>query len=322
MSQHRPGLAPFVSALATIVAGGAMALQGTANGTLGGILGNGIFAATVSFLVGLALLTIIVLALPGARRGVAKAFRIVRTGEFPWWMTLGGIAGTLTVIAQAFTVPLIGVAVFTMAYVAGQLLGALGVDSTNLPPGGPKPPTAWRIGGSVIVLVGVGISAVGVLGQGVPLWAPILPFVAGIATTVQQATNGRLRFAAGSAIASTFTNFLVGSVVLVLVSAGLFAFGTRIADLPEMPGQWWVRLGGLLGMLFIGITTQTVAHLGVLLLSLMSLFGNLVGSLVIDLTFHSAHAEVTASTYVSMVIVLAGVAITTIPPGRLSKKLR
>lgn len=322
MTQQRPGIAPLVSAFATIIAGGAMALQGTANGTLGEILGNGIFAATVSFLIGLALLTIIVLAVPGARAGLAKAYRIVRTREFPWWMTLGGIAGTLTVIAQAFTVPLIGVAVFTMAYVAGQLLGALGVDSTQLPPGGPKPPTPWRIGGSLIVLVGVGISAVGVLGQGVPLWAPLMPFLAGVATTVQQATNGRLRFASGSAIASTFTNFLVGSVVLVIVSAALFAAGTRVEAVPELPGQWWVLLGGVLGMLFIGITTQTVAHLGVLLLSLMSLFGNLVGSLVIDLTFHSAHAEVTASTYVSMVIVLAGVAVTTVPPGRFSKRLR
>jgi transporter family-2 protein len=322
MTQHRPGFAPVFSAFATIVAGVAMAVQGTANGTLGEILGNGIFAATVSFLVGLVFLTVLSLSLPGARRGLAKAYRIVRTGEFPWWMTLGGLAGTLTVIAQAFTVPLIGVAVFTMAYVAGQLLGALGVDSTRLPPGGPKPPTPWRIGGSVIVLIGVGISAVGVLGQGVPLWAPILPFLAGAATTVQQATNGRLRFASGSAIASTFTNFLVGSALLVLVSAGLFAFGTRIESLPALPSQWWVLIGGLLGMLFIGITTQTVAHLGVLLLSLMSLFGNLVGSLVIDLTFHSAHAEVTGSTYVSMVIVLVGVAITTIPPGRITKKLR
>src|SRR5690606_7966160 len=164
-----PGFTPLISALATIAAGGAMALQGTANGTLAGILGNGIFAATVSFLVGLAFLVVLSIAVPGARAGVAKAYRIVRSGEFPWWMTLGGIAGTLTVIAQAFTVPLIGVAVFTMAYVAGQLLGALGVDSTRLPPGGPTPPTPWRIGGSVIVLVGVGISAVGVLGQGVPL---------------------------------------------------------------------------------------------------------------------------------------------------------
>jgi hypothetical protein len=95
MTQHRPGFAPVFSAFATIVAGVAMAVQGTANGTLGEILGNGIFAATVSFLVGLVFLTVLSLSLPGARRGLAKAYRIVRTGEFPWWMTLGGLAGTL-----------------------------------------------------------------------------------------------------------------------------------------------------------------------------------------------------------------------------------
>lgn len=274
-------LTATLSALATVGAGAAMALQGSANGALGGILGSGVLAATCSFLTGLVILAVVVVSLPSARAGVARAWRLVRTGEVPWWMTLGGIAGCTVVLAQAFTVPLIGVAVFTMAYIAGQLVGALVVDNTELPPGGRKRPTVGRLLGSAIVLAGVSLSAVQVRGQGVPLWAPVLPFVAGALTAAQQATNGRLKMMSRSAVAATFTNFLVGSVVLVIASA---------------------------------VTTQTVAHLGVLLLSLMSLFGNLLGSLVIDLTFHTAKAAIGPMTFASMAVVLAGVVVTSLRP--------
>lgn len=308
-----PAAGFVLAALATIGAGMGMAVQGTANGALAGVVGNGVFAATVSFLLGLVVLIVVALAAPSARRGFTRAVILVRSGEFPWWMTLGGLGGTLVVISQALTVPFMGVAVFTMSYVAGQLAGALGVDNTALPPGGRKPPTLWRIVGTVTVLVGVSISAAGVLVQGVPLWAPILPVLAGLATVFQQAFNGRLRLASGSAIAANLTNFLTGSLLLVIASLVVIALGGRTAGSPEMPDQWWLLLGGPLGVVFIGVTTVAVARLGVLLLSLMSLIGNLVGSLVIDLAFGPAHADVNAATFVSMAVVIAGVAVTNIP---------
>src|SRR5699024_9446870 len=99
-------------------------------------------------------------------------------------------------------------------------------------------------------------------------WAPILPLVAGVATAFQQAANGRLKQHARSAIAATTTNFIVGGIALVVASAVMLLTGTRIAALPEIPAEAWVLFGGLLGVAFIGVTTVTVAHLGVLLLSL------------------------------------------------------
>ncbi|HJA03423.1 MAG TPA: DMT family transporter [Candidatus Microbacterium stercoravium] len=313
-NRPRIGLPVAVSAAATISAGIGMAVQSTANGTLGEILGSGVFAATVSFLVGLLLLMVVTLVAPAGRSGFARAVRALVSREMPWWMFLGGLGGAAIVMSQALTVPLMGVAVFTMAFVSGQLVGALIVDNTDLPPGGRKHLTAPRIVGSIVVLLGVSLSAIGVIAQGVPLWAPILPLVAGVATAFQQAANGRLKQHARSAIAATTTNFIVGGIALVVASAVMLLTGTRIAALPEIPAEAWVLFGGLLGVAFIGVTTVTVAHLGVLLLSLMSLFGNLVGSLVIDLTFHSAEAEVNATTYISMAIVLVGVVVTTIRP--------
>ncbi|MFV0533474.1 MAG: DMT family transporter [Cumulibacter sp.] len=310
---HVAGSAATIATLATAVAGVGMALQSTANGELGRILGHGLLAATYSFGSGLIVLIVASLLTPKARRGIGSAIRYVRSGEFPWWMTLGGLGGAMIVLSQSVTVPLMGVAVFTMAFVSGQLTGALVVDNTHLPPGGRKPPTLWRIVGTLVVIAGVALSAVDVLGKGIPLWAPILPFVTGGLTALQQAFNGRLRIKSSSAIAATTINFFVGTVFLVLCTVVLFGTGFRIHDTPQLPGEWWVLIGGLLGIVFIGVTTVTVARLGVLLLSLVSLFGNLLGSLVIDLTFHSAEAEVGPTTFISMAIVLVGLLLTTIP---------
>jgi len=305
-----------VASAATIAVGMGMALQGVANGELAGVLGSVVFASTFSFASGLVVLVVVTAASRRGRAGFSRAVRLVRTGEFPWWMTLGGLAGAAVIVAQSLTVPVLGVAVFTMAYVAGQLTGALAIDGTSLPPGGRAPLTVWRVVGTAIVLVGVSISAAGVLAQGVPAWAPIPPFLAGLGTVFQQAFNGRLRAASGSARAATLTNFLVGSVFLVALSVVLLAAGSRASGVPQLPGEAWILLGGTLGVLFIGTTTVTVAHLGVLLLSLMTLVGSLTGSLVIDLTFGSAEADVNAATYWSIAVVVAGVAVTNIPRRR------
>lgn len=306
----------LLATLATISAGIALATQGALNGALTGVLGAGVFAATVSFLTGLVILVVVTLVTPSARAGVARVRRAVRSGEFPLWMTLGGVGGTTVVISQGITIPLMGVAVFTMALVAGQLTGALVVDNTSLPPGGRKPPTVWRVGGTLVVLAGVSMSAIGVFADGIPLWAPLLPFLAGAVNSVQQATNGRLRMQARSAIAANLANFAAGAVFLVLVSAVMILVGTPPRALPDMSTQWWMLLGGPLGVIVIGVTAVTVLRLGVLLLSLVSLFGNLVGSLVIDLTFPSSAAPVDATTYVSMALVAAGVVLANVQKRR------
>lgn len=306
----------LLSAIATTLAGAGMAVQGNANAALAGITGNGFFAATGSFLGGMLVMLLVVLVSPRTRAALATAVRLVRSGSFPWWMTLGGLAGAGIVTAQSITVPLFGVAVFTMAFVSGQLVGALVVDNTSLPPGGRTALSIQRVLGVVVVLAGVVVSSTGVLEHGISWWAPLLPFVAGAMTAVQQAFNGRLKLRTASAAAATFVNFLTGSVFLVGVSLVLLAAGARITGLPELPAQTWTLLGGVIGVAFIGITTIAVEHLGVLLLSLTSLFGSLAGSLVIDLAFPAAAAPVTWTTYLAMAIVLAGVLIASLPRRR------
>lgn len=304
----------LLAGAATAFAGFLMALQSRANGSLAGVIGSGVYAATLSFLGGLILMAIALAVSPGARRGMRRLITDLRGGSVRWWMLLGGLGGSTVVLAQALTVPLIGVSVLTMSFVCGQLLGALVVDNTSLPPGGRTAPTARRLVGTIVVLVGVVLVSVGGFSRGIPLWAPLIPLLAGTLTSVQAALNGRVRESSRSAITATTVNFVVGFLFLLVCCAAVWAAGTRVERLPELPGESWLLIGGALGVVFIGVTSTTVSRLGVLLVSMTSLFGNLLSSLVVDLVFPGA--TITAMTITAMTCVLIGVLIASWPRRR------
>ncbi|GAA2091680.1 MULTISPECIES: DMT family transporter [Brevibacterium] len=310
----RTDLSTGLALAATALAGLFMAFQSRANGTLAEVVGTGIHAATLSFAGGMVVMVIALALVPAGRRGFRALAAALRSGELRWWMLTGGLGGVSVVVAQAFTVPLIGVSVFTMAFVAGQLAGALVVDSTELPPGGRTPATPARLLGTLVVMTGVVVASWGGTAGAFPLWAPLVPFASGALTTVQQALNGRVKRTTASAVTATTVNFAVGGTFLLACSALAWAAGAPPAEFPALPGESWMLVGGLVGVLFIGITTTTVQRLGVLLLSLTSLFGNLLGSLVLDLVFPGS-PPVTPGTLVGMAIVLAGVTLASWPKG-------
>ncbi|SMX65047.1 Uncharacterized membrane protein YdcZ, DUF606 family [Brevibacterium antiquum CNRZ 918] len=231
MKSPAPLLPVLFAGLVTIVAGGAMSLQGRANGLLGPILGHSVFAALVSFFIGLTLVGTTLLCSPRSRTGALNLIRLVRTHAMPWWMMLGGLSGGLVVIAQASTVPIMGVAMFTMAFVSGQVTGGLIVDSTRLPPGGKQRLTFFRAFGVLVVIAALIYGASERLTLGVPLWALLLPFVSGALTSVQQAFNGRIKAATGSVIVATTVNFAVGFLAL-LMAAGVIMLWSDMGRLP------------------------------------------------------------------------------------------
>ncbi len=314
----RPGsaLLPILTAgLAAVVAGASMSVQGRANGILGPVLGHAVFAALVSFASGLLLLGVVLACSPRSRSAMSMLIRLVRGRIMPWWMLLGGLSGALVVVAQSSTVPLMGVAMFTMAWVSGQVTGGTCVDATHLPPGGRQRPTVFRILGVLVVIAALVLGAWERLDLGVPLWAPLLAFASGALTALQQAFNGRIRLATGSVVVATTVNFAVGLLLLIVITGALMAGGIGWVGFPTAPSQWWILLGGTLGVVFIALTALTVRRLGVLRLSLFSLFGNLAGALALDAWLPLPGSLVSSTTLVSAALVLAGIGLTLIPCG-------
>ncbi|SDK53305.1 DMT family transporter [Streptomyces indicus] len=301
----RLSTAPWVGL--AIFSGALIALQSRINGELAaGLGGDGFAGAVISFGSGLVVLALGLLLVREPRRGVRRVFDAVRAGRLKWWQVLGGCGGATFVLAQGLTVTALGVALFTVAVVAGQVGGGLVFDRMGLGPAGPQRPTRRRVVGAVLVLVAVGISMADKVGGGFPYALLALPLVAGVFVSWQQAVNGHVKNTAGSAYTGTFFNFATGATALFLVFLVHAAFRGIPAGLPSEP---YLYLGGVVGIAFISIAVATVQKLGVLVLGLCTITGQLLGSLLLDGLLPHGDAEITAATFAGAALALAAVVL-------------
>lgn len=273
-------IANLLAILAALVAGSLVALQSRLNGGLGLALEDGVGAALYSFTSGWILIAIVTLLSPIGRAGIKRVVGLLKSGQMPVWMIFGGAFGGFLVLSQGLAAGTLGIALFTVAVVAGQGISGIVIDAKGWFGVEKRKLNAARLSGAVIVLFGVAMVAESPNPQ--TLLLLILPFLAGLGLGFQQAANGKVRINAESAIAATFINFAMGSGVLFL--AKLVSFPA--VGLPtSLPTQWWLYVGGFAGVAFIAIQVIVVARIGVLGLGVMLGTGQLLGSLLIDLFF-------------------------------------
>ena len=119
---------------------------------LAGIVGNPVQATTVAFFVATMALLLFCTCL-GKTQLVGKAF----STEYPWWMWTGGLCGAIIVFGNAWLVPKVGVGVFTMALLVGQL-GLSMLMEHNGWLGAPRKHITWlQILGILMMLAGVAL---------------------------------------------------------------------------------------------------------------------------------------------------------------------
>lgn len=276
-----PGHVPEWIAVAIAVGCGAlMALQARVNGQLADRIDDPFTAAAISFGSGLVLVLVLLAALPAGRGGVRRLLVLVRSGQVAWWYLLGGLGGAIMVLSQGLVAAGTGVALFTIALVAGQTVSGIAVDRVGLSPSGHKPLTLRRAVGAALTIVALLWSAAAHAGGEIPLWMLALPFLSGLAIAWQQAVNGRVAVASGSVLTSTGVSFVSGTVVLVVIA---LAQGV-VAGFPAVyPAEAWLYSGGLIGVTFIFGLAFAVRHTGVLLLGLGTVAGQVTAALALDL---------------------------------------
>ena len=138
----------FLVMIAVVLAGGATALQAPTNAKLATAVGSPVNAAFVSVAVGTAALALFAAALQ-ARPDMAAAKGL------PWWTWIGGLYGAGFVVAAAWGVPRLGVALTIILMVAGQLLLSVVLDHFGAM-GMPKQPISLgRVAGVALVIAGV-----------------------------------------------------------------------------------------------------------------------------------------------------------------------
>lgn len=287
--------------------GALVALQSRINAELADEVGGGLPAAAISFGTGLVLALGWVAASPRLRAALARIPAALRSGSLRRWQLLGGAGGAWLVTTQGIVVGVVGVTLFIVGVVAGQVTGSLLVDRFGLSPAGVLPVNLLRGAAALLAVASVVVSGWGsfTAGGSAAALAVALSASAGFGISVQQAINARVSAAADDAMAAATVNFTVGlSVLLSVLLAGL-ALG--LIDVQPLPASPLLYAGGPIGVLFIALAAWAVRRLGVLTFGLLSIAGQLSGALLLDLLQPAADAPFGPGGAAGLVLVAAAV---------------
>jgi transporter family-2 protein len=300
-----------LAGLATLFIGVVGAVQGRINGELALRTQDPLLAAALSMVVGLVLLAVIVAFRPHTRRALVRVLPAkVRARELRWFQLVGGLGGAFFVTSQGLAVPGLGVALFTVLVVAGTTGSSLVMDAWGVGPGGRVPVTLPRVLAAVGTTLAVLLAVSGRISAGTLVVSLlIVSLAAGALSTYQQAVNGQVAMRTGDPLVATVLNFclaLVALSVAVLVEHLVLGRAWTAPPLPWHEPLLWT--GGFIGVMFVLVSAIVVRPLGVLLYSLLSVGGQLVGALLTDLLVPSA--GVVLGWQVVAGVVLTGLSVT------------
>ena len=284
-----------------------IAAQARANGELSYRMGNPIEAALVSFGSGLIIISVIAVFNPAIKTGIRNLRSAVKRKEIPVWTLFAGMLGGSFVAVQTQIVPIIGVAIYSVASIAGQTAASLVVDRIGLTGGGKKHITVRRVAAAGITVLAVLISVLDrIEANNLSIMAVLFGLFAGAIVGVQRALNGQINESTQQSFTTSLLNFIMGTTFLVIfLGLGMLINRAEIVSLPA--GPWWMYTGGTIGIIYIAFTSTIVQHLGVLTFTLISVGGQLVGSLLID--FYSPTEGVNVSAYLVTGIVMTYVGV-------------
>ena len=287
--------AKFSHIVITFIASIIITAQSSINSELNTYTENPLITALINFTTGLMVLSVMMIFSRPIREGFISIPRLVREGRLKRWQLFGGLSGAFFVASQSSLVQVIGVAIFTVAAVAGQTSAALLVDKAGIGPAGKQPVTLMRIGAAILGIVGVLVSVLGQDSTGqFAFGAVLISFAAGALVSTQPALNGQIANHTGQPAAATMVNFIVGFITLVVVYAVAHQVNPQSFNVPPMPWEnpviW---LGGPFGVMFVLTASFMAKTLGVFLFTLTSVVGQLSGAILMDVLFPTASTNIT-----------------------------
>lgn len=131
-------------------AGSAISFQAAVNSQLaGGLGGNTVAAALVSFFIGTTALAAIAISKGGLTTAIAGL------ASQPGWRFSGGLLGATAIFCTVLLAPRIGLANMLALVIAGQLLSSLMIDHFGLIGVVARPVSAIKLVGATVMLSGV-----------------------------------------------------------------------------------------------------------------------------------------------------------------------
>jgi transporter family-2 protein len=301
-------------AIFAVLIGVVVAIQARINGQLSVDLDNGLAAALISFLTGLAIVSVLVFGFKREREALFRVFEAIKYKQLVTWELMGGVLGGFFVAAQSAVVPQIGVALFTIAVVAGQTISSLLVDKVGMTPSGKERITKPRIFGAVATLIAVAIAVFPDLTNSEFRFLPLtFALIVGVFASFQQGMNGRVNVVGKRPLATAWLNFVSGAIVVVIALSVDLALGATIEPLP---GNFWVYTGGAAGLIFVAVSAYIIKHLGVLNFSILNIAGQLVGAILIDWLAPTKAGSLNGCLIFGTVMTIISIAVSKLYEGR------
>lgn len=306
MTTNRPAAPILPAVLIAGLAGALIAAQSQVNGDLAVAGAGTLVAGWVSYVGTVATIVLVVL----ARGRAAATVRTLRTRARWWWFAIG-LCGIPIVLASAYGVPIVGVAVASVGSVAGQTVAGLLLDSRGVGVSARLPLTGRRALAALTAMAGLGLamaggSSGGTVGVGTAVGIGLLFFVGGVSLAAQNAGNGAVARDSGDPMIAGIASATGGTVAIsvgVGVAAALGALDG--VALPIGAGDWYLYLGGPLGAVIVVAAAWAVRHLGTFALTLTIIGGQLLAAMVVDVSRGFGTPWTTVASVVAIVVATA-----------------
>lgn len=305
-----------LSLLAAVAAGITMAVQARVTGALAVQTHSPLLAALVCFGAGLVFMAAVVAARRSTRQAAARVDGAVRGGGLRWWYLPTGLLGAYAVFGQAITVDVVGVVIYSLVFIMGQMVSSAWLDARGATAAGRQPLGPARLAGVLLALAGVLVAVVPRLDGAAALALLVLPLLVvlsgGLLQSVQMAFNGITARHLGRPEPLALFNYAFGSAGLLLVCLPELAAG-GLARLPLAPGDWWYYTGGVLGSVVVIAGAMLTRTIGSLLFALGLVAGQLLGSLGVDLLWPAAGARTGWATAAGCAVTVLALVLASVP---------
>ena len=263
----------------------------------------GMYSATVIIhIVGLILIGGIIL----ARREKPFAKRL------PWYLYIGGVLGVATTASVNFAFGKISLSAILALGLLGQSIAGALVDQFGWFGMKKHPFRAYQIPGILLVAGGIGW----MMGGGFALWPVLAVFLSGVLLVISRSYNARLADET-SVYISTFFNYVCGLATAVPVFL-LFGRNEAIwAGLVLLP-NWWIYLGGAIGVVTVWLSNIVVVKIPQLYITLLMFVGQVFTGVMIDALLDGAFST---ANIIGGVLVALGLALNLLFERRASRRL-
>lgn len=137
--------------VAAVFIGAAISVQPPINATMARGLGSPLLAASISIFISFVMVAVLWLSWGKGAGDMSQVPML------PWWVIIGGIVGVVFVAGGVVVAPVLGVALFFVCVVAGQLIGSTLIDQFGLFGLAIKPVSTMKFAGIVLVLLGAAL---------------------------------------------------------------------------------------------------------------------------------------------------------------------